>query len=138
MVKLGAVDRRKNAEVADSRMITAQEENRKVPVFVRPVRFIYPASPPASNALEAALHACAAANLPPINVTPNQGKLLQLLATIQGAKKILEIGTLGGYSTIWLARALPASGWLLTLEINAAHAAITRANVARAGLTPIV
>jgi predicted O-methyltransferase YrrM len=69
-------------------------------------------------ALDAALQASAAAGLPSHNVSPNQGKLLLLLARIQGARTILEIGTLGGYSTIWLAQALPADGHLITLEAD--------------------
>jgi predicted O-methyltransferase YrrM len=85
-------------------------------------------------ALEAALQASVAAGLPPINVAPTQGKLLNLLARIRGARMILEIGTLGGYSTIWMARALPADGKLVTLEIDAKHAEVARANVARAQL----
>jgi predicted O-methyltransferase YrrM len=89
-------------------------------------------------ALEAALKASAAAGLPAINVAPNQGKLLQLLAKMQGARNILEIGTLGGYSTIWLARALPASGRLTTLEFEPLHAKVARENIARAGLEKIV
>ena len=74
---------------------------------------------PPDPALEAALEASIAAGLPAINVTPNQGKLLQLLAQVRGARAILEVGTLGGYSTIWLARALPADGRLVTLESEA-------------------
>ncbi len=89
-------------------------------------------------ALEAALQTSAAAGLPPISVAPNQGKLLQLLATMQGARNILEIGTLGGYSTLWLARALPADGHLLTLEAEPLHADVARKNIARAGLEKIV
>jgi predicted O-methyltransferase YrrM len=85
-------------------------------------------------ALEAALESSAVAGLPQIQVSPNQGKLLFLLARVQGARKILEVGTLGGYSAIWLARALPADGRLVTLESSAHHAEIARANVARAGL----
>ena len=77
---------------------------------------------PADPALQATLQTSAAAGLPAINVTPNLGKLLHLLARIQGARTILEIGTLGGYSTIWLARALPAGGKLVTLEADATHA----------------
>src|SRR6266853_2662306 len=87
---------------------------------------------------EAALNASDAAGLPQIQVAPNQGKLLFLLAQIQGARTILEIGTLGGYSTIWLARALPAGGHLITLESNPKHAEIARANIARAGLSSFV
>lgn len=85
-------------------------------------------------ALEAALDSSAAAGLPQIQVSPNQGKLLFLLARALGARRILEIGTLGGYSAIWLARALPADGRLITLESNPHHAEIARANIARAGL----
>src|SRR5437773_7986555 len=73
--------------------------------------------------------------LPSINVSANEGKLLYMLAKISGAKKILEIGTLGGYSTIWLARALPAEGRLLTLEYSPKHAEVARANIERAGLS---
>ena len=89
---------------------------------------------PPDAALEAALEASTAAGLPAIQVTPSQGRLLQLMAFAVGAKAILEVGTLGGYSTIWLARALPEGGRLLTLEIDAQHAEVARANVARAGL----
>jgi predicted O-methyltransferase YrrM len=89
-------------------------------------------------ALDAALAASLAAGLPAINVAPNQGKLLQLLARIHGARSILEIGTLGGYSTIWLARALPAGGRLVTLEAEPTHAEVARANLARAGLGDVV
>jgi predicted O-methyltransferase YrrM len=89
-------------------------------------------------ALDAALQVSADAGLPPINVTPNQGKLLHLLARAQGARTVLEIGTLGGYSTIWLARALPADGHLVTLESEAKHAEVARANIARAGLADVV
>ena len=85
-------------------------------------------------ALEEALRASEAAGLPSIQVAPNQGKFLHLLARIQGARNILEIGTLGGYSTIWLARALPTDGRLITLEFNPKHADVARANLARAGV----
>ncbi len=84
--------------------------------------------------LDAALQASTDAGLPAISVTPNQGKLLHLLALAQGARNILEIGTLGGYSTIWLARALPAGGRLVTLEFEPKHAEVARANLARAGV----
>ena len=93
---------------------------------------------PHDPALEAALKASANAGLPPINVSPTQGRLLQLLARLLGARKILEIGTLGGYSTIWLARALPEDGHLVTLEAVAKHARVAEANVANAGLSDIV
>lgn len=85
--------------------------------------------------LEAALQASADAGLPAIAVSPTQGKLLNLLARVRGARTILEIGTLGGYSTIWLARALPADGHLVTLERDPKHAEVARANIERAGLT---
>src|SRR5262249_49150634 len=88
--------------------------------------------------LTAALDANAAAGLPPIDVSPTQGKLLMLLAQIQQARTILEIGTLGGYSTIWLARALPPGGHLISLEADPRHAQVARENVARAGLAASV
>jgi predicted O-methyltransferase YrrM len=86
------------------------------------------------DALDQALADSKAAGLPPINVAPNQGKLLQLFAQMVGARRILEVGTLGGYSTIWMARALPADGRLVTLEYSPKHAEVARANLARAGL----
>ncbi|MGO9639798.1 MAG: O-methyltransferase [Candidatus Acidiferrales bacterium] len=89
-------------------------------------------------ALESALRASEAAGLPRIQVSPTQGKMLHLLARSVGARNILEIGTLGAYSTIWLARALPARGRLITLEADAKHAEVSRANIARAGLAEIV
>ena len=89
---------------------------------------------PPDEALEAALAASEAAGLPAINVSPNQGKMLELLARAVGARKILEIGTLGGYSTIWLARALPEDGEMITLEREEKHAVVARRNLARAGL----
>jgi predicted O-methyltransferase YrrM len=88
---------------------------------------------PGDDALEATLEASQAAGLPQINVAPNQGKLLMLLARAIGARRILEIGTLGGYSTIWLARGLPADGQLITLEDNPDYAEVARANIERAG-----
>jgi len=93
---------------------------------------------PADPILEAALAANAAAGLPSIDVSPTQGKWLHLLAKIKGATRILEIGTLGGYSTIWLARALPPEGRLITLEFNPRHAAVAEQNIARAGLSHLV
>ncbi|MFF5341531.1 O-methyltransferase [Streptomyces althioticus] len=86
------------------------------------------------EALTAALRESDAAGLPPIAVSPLQGKLLHLLARIQGARRVLEIGTLGGYSTIWLGRALPADGRLITLEYDPRHAEVAVRNIARAGL----
>ncbi|WP_055617238.1 O-methyltransferase [Streptomyces phaeochromogenes] len=92
---------------------------------------------PPDEALTDALNDSDAAGLPHINVAPPQGKLLHLLAVIQGAARILEIGTLGGYSTIWLARALPEDGRLITLEYSERHAEVARRNLARAGLDKI-
>ncbi|MEU5700223.1 O-methyltransferase [Streptomyces aurantiacus] len=89
---------------------------------------------PPDAALTDALRDSDAAGLPQINVSPNTGKLLHLLAVIQGATRILEIGTLGGYSTIWLARALPQDGRLISLEYSERHAEVARHNLARAGL----
>jgi predicted O-methyltransferase YrrM len=85
--------------------------------------------------LEAALKASADGGLPPIAVSPPQGRFLQLLARIHGARSILELGTLGGYSTILLARALPPDGRLVTLELNGDYAEVARANIERAGLS---
>ena len=89
-------------------------------------------------ALDAALKASGAAGLPEHGVSPTQGRLLELLARIQGARTILELGTLGAYSTIWLARALPPDGRLVTLEVDAGYAEVARANLARAGLAGAV
>jgi predicted O-methyltransferase YrrM len=89
---------------------------------------------PSDTALEAALRSSVGAGLPPANVAPNQGKLLHLLALACRARAILEVGTLGGYSTIWLARALPPGGRLITLELEQRHAEVARASLARAGL----
>jgi predicted O-methyltransferase YrrM len=89
-------------------------------------------------ALAAALEASDAAGLPQISVADNQGKFLMLMALAQGARNILEIGTLGGYSTIWLARALPADGRLVTLEAVPTHARVARENIERAGLGKLV
>ena len=93
---------------------------------------------PSDPALESALEASARAGLPAISVSPNQGRFLQILAQIVGARSILEIGTLGGYSTIWLARALRAGGRLITLEVDPKHADVAQLNVARAGLKNVV
>ncbi|MFN8590161.1 MAG: O-methyltransferase [Thermomicrobiales bacterium] len=88
----------------------------------------------APASLDAALAATAAAGLPPINVAPNQGKLLHLLARAIAARTMLEIGTLGGYSTIWLARALPPDGHLISLEVDPRNAALARENLVNAGV----
>ncbi len=89
---------------------------------------------PPDPALEATLAAGDAAGLPPINVAPNQGKLLYLLAKLRGARRILEVGTLAGYSAIWLARALPEDGQLITIEVDPKHAEVARQSLAGAGL----
>lgn len=89
-------------------------------------------------ALRAAGEGSEAAGLPPHQVAPNQGKLLHLLARIQGARTVLEIGTLGGYSTLWLARALPDDGRLVTLEADERYARVAADNITRAGLDHVV
>ena len=101
-------------------------------------RYITDLIVPADALLASALADSVAAGLPAINVSPNQGKFLHLLARIQGARSILEIGTLGGYSTIWLARAMPEGGRLVTLEFEPKHAEVARANIARADLSGVV
>ena len=93
---------------------------------------------PSDESLENALASSSRADLPAINVAPNQGKLLQLMARSHGARRILEIGTLGGYSTIWLARSLQPGGTLISLELEEKHAAVARANIAAAGLAELV
>jgi predicted O-methyltransferase YrrM len=116
----------RNAEQADQRLWSAVD------------RYISERLLAPDPALDAALEASAAAGLPAIAVSPNQGKLLYLLARIQGVRSILELGTLGGFSTIWLARALPPGGRLLTLEVESNYAEVARANIARAGLADLV
>jgi len=93
---------------------------------------------PEDATLDAAVAACEAAGLPPIAVTPAQGKLLELLVRIHGARRILELGTLGGYSTIWLARGLPAGGSIVTLELDHRHAAVATTNLEQAGVAEMV
>jgi predicted O-methyltransferase YrrM len=88
--------------------------------------------------LAAAREASAEAGLPPIALTPALGKLLHLLARIHGARRVLEVGTLGGYSTIWLARALPDDGEVVTLELNPRYAEVATANAERAGLAGLI
>jgi predicted O-methyltransferase YrrM len=101
-------------------------------------RYITDSLVPSDPTLDAALEANVAAGLPAHDVSPNQGKLLHLLALMQRARNILEIGTLGGYSTIWLARALTDGGRLVTLEFDPKHAAIAKSNLQRAGLSGVV
>lgn len=92
----------------------------------------------ADPVFEAILRANAAAGLPAIDVSPAQGKFLNLMVKIAGAKRILEVGTLGGYSTVWMAKALPPGGRLVTLEYSPRHAEVARENIARAGLLDVV
>lgn len=101
-------------------------------------RYINGLFAPADTALDAAIRESIAAGLPAISVTPSQGKLLNILARSLRARRILEIGTLGGYSTIWLARALPKDGFLVTLEIEPKHAEVAKSNIKRAGLSSVV
>lgn len=93
---------------------------------------------PEDDVLTGAVAAGVAAGLPKIEVTPLEGKLLYLLARLSGARTVLELGTLAAYSTIWLARALPPGGRLVTIEADAAHAAVARSNLERAGLSGVV
>jgi len=93
---------------------------------------------PADAALSQNLVDAEAAGMPQINVSPNQGRLLYLLTKIAGARRVLEVGTLGGYSTTWLARALPADGLLITLELDPKHAEVARRSLDRAALAPAI
>ncbi|MDQ0418886.1 putative O-methyltransferase YrrM [Croceifilum oryzae] len=100
--------------------------------------YIYNLLVQSDEVLEKALEANEEAGLPSIDVAPNQGKMLYLLARIKGAQRILEMGTLGGYSTIWLARALPENGRLVSLELDPIHAKVAQSNIDRAGLSACV
>jgi predicted O-methyltransferase YrrM len=93
---------------------------------------------PTDAVLDSALEASATAGLPAISVSPNQGKFLEILVRIAGARSILEIGTLGGYSTIWMARGLGAGGRIITLEVDPKHAEVAALNVRRAGFQDVV
>jgi len=93
---------------------------------------------PSDGVLDSTLEANAQARLPPHDVSRVQGRFLDILVRLSGARRVLEIGTLGGYSTIWLARALPEGGRIVTLEANAQHAEIARANIERAGVSHLV
>jgi predicted O-methyltransferase YrrM len=101
-------------------------------------RYITDLLVPSDGVLEAALQASADAGLPAIAVSPTQGKMLMFMAQMLGARRILEIGTLGGYSTIWLARGLAEGGRFITLEADPKHAEVARSNIARAGLADVV
>jgi predicted O-methyltransferase YrrM len=98
--------------------------------------FVEALAPP-DPALDSALKATEAGGLPAISVAPNEGKQLHLLALVRGAHSVLEVGTLGGYSTIWLARALPEGGRLVSLEVDPHHAEVARANLTNAGLAGV-
>jgi predicted O-methyltransferase YrrM len=93
---------------------------------------------PRDEALSQNLADAGAAGLPAINVSPNQGRLLYMIAKLVGAKRVLEVGTLGGYSTTWLARALPADGVVVTLELDPGHAAVARKNLDRAQIAAAI
>jgi caffeoyl-CoA O-methyltransferase len=93
---------------------------------------------PHDDALAAVERSLHESGIPQISVSPNQGKFLQVLAKLCGARKILEVGTLGGYSTIWMARALPPGGKLITLELEHRHAEVARSNFERAGLGNVI
>jgi len=108
------------------------------PLWTDVDRYITARLVPDEPVLDALLAANAAAGLPAHDIAPNQGKLLHLLARLMGARRILEIGTLGGYGTIWLARALPAGGTVVTLEADPHHAATARGNFERAGVTALI
>ncbi|HXQ16215.1 MAG TPA: O-methyltransferase [Caulobacteraceae bacterium] len=103
-------------------------------LFVALDRYIDGLFAPEDEALQAAVAEARAEGLPQIQVSPGQGKLLYLLAKLVGARRILEVGTLGGYSTIWLARALPGDGFMVTLELEPAHARVAAKSLHRAGL----
>ncbi|MFI5349705.1 MAG: O-methyltransferase [Elusimicrobiota bacterium] len=101
-------------------------------------RYINERLAPPDEVLDGAQKASAAAGLPSISVAPNQGKMLSIYARMIGARRILEIGTLGGYSTIWLGWALPIGGRIITMEFDPKHAEVARSNIARAGLADAV
>ncbi|HVO57835.1 MAG TPA: O-methyltransferase [Dongiaceae bacterium] len=111
------------------------EDNLSPETWTAVDRYLTPLLAPNDPALAATIAANAAAGLPAIDVTATQAKLLQLFARMIHARKILEIGTLGGYSTIWMARALPEGGKLISLEYSARHAEVARQNIAHAGLS---
>lgn len=107
-------------------------------VYTEVDRYLEDLFGPPDPVLAAALERASAAGLPEIQVSPTQGRLLHVLALLRGARTILEIGTLGGYSAIWMARALPPGGRLLTLEREPTHAEVARRTIAEAGLADTV
>ena len=104
------------------------------PIFARVDRWIAERFAPEDDALAGVEPSLERAGMPHISVSPTEGKLLHVLALAVRAERVLEIGTLGGYSTIWMARALPPTGRVVTIEVDAKHAEVARANLARAGL----
>ena len=114
--------------------ISVQHENPAQETWTAVDNYIAHLQVPPDPILDATLEASRAAGLPGIQVSPTQGKFLNMLARISGAKRVLELGTLGAYSTIWLARALPPNGRLITLEANPKHAQVARENIQHAGL----
>jgi predicted O-methyltransferase YrrM len=131
---LPAFDKTTNDPAANRRWILVRMDKS---LFGAVERYIGELYGPEDPALAAAVHAAEQAGLPSIQISPGHGKLLQILARAVHANRILEIGTLGGYSTIWLARALPPAGRLVTLEIDERRAAVARSNIARAGLSEV-
>jgi|HubBroStandDraft_2_1064218.scaffolds.fasta_scaffold00994_6 predicted O-methyltransferase YrrM len=129
---IGRVRRRAARWLMGGASVTAEE------LWTAVDRYICDRLIPQDQVLDAALVASEAAGLPPIATSPAQGKLLELLARVHGAKRILELGTLGGYSTIWLARSLPPGGQLVTLEADPRNAEVARANIAAAGFGEVV
>jgi len=109
-------------------------EPKDAPVWAKVDEYFSSLLTPAEKALDAARRANHKSGLPAIDVSPLQGKFLEILVRVSGARKVLEIGTLGGYSTLWLARALPAGGRVVTLELDPHHAEVARANLRNAGV----
>jgi predicted O-methyltransferase YrrM len=122
----------------NARQIANQDSQMTKEIWTTVENYICGELVPSDPALEAALSSAEAAGMPTINVSPNFGKVLHILARTVSARNILEVGTLAGYSTIWLARALQPGGRLITLEFDPKHAEIARANLGRAGLSDIV
>ena len=104
-------------------------------IFKRVDDYINNLLAPEDDALKQTIESLETQNIPQISISPNQGKFLQVMAKLVGAKKILELGTLGGYSTIWMGRALGDDGKLISIELNAKHAAVAQNNIDRAGLS---
>lgn len=113
-------------------------KNSRQAVWTKVDRYFGDLLAPAAGALDAALRANERAGLPQIDVTPLQGRFLEFLVRVTGARRVLEIGTLGGYSSIWMARALPAEGRMVTLELEPHHAAVAQLNLENAGVAECV